>query len=246
MPDYADRRVLWVIGYPRSGTTWAARLLGYTLHCPVLSLSHEYDYLDDPVVSGMDLDGQWVVRRAHWNIPGSPIDGPQYNPTKDKILHVARDPRGVSISCYHHFTFNHGEPCALAKCVRQLCGLEPGPPLTWNGNTRSGWPGYISDWLDFEDSMKKKRKVTHVRHTRYIDLYSKGAISLQSLLSQMRIPFDEARTHEAIEVYRFDRSPKDRLMRRGEAGKWHEELPPDLEAIILQQCGDVMARLRYV
>lgn len=83
---FSDRKTIWVQGFPRSGNTWLARLLGDALNSPVFS--------GDPrgfganADEGFDRPGPFVIRQRH--IRDQPYDG--------EIAYILRDPRDIAIS----------------------------------------------------------------------------------------------------------------------------------------------------
>ena len=242
------RETVHVIGYPRSGTTWIARTLAMALNSPALSYSEEADAtFEDPVVEGVSRPGDYVVRRGHWSrleVERGDVE------LSDKVLFVARDPRDVAISCWHHFTFSK-DALGLEKCIRQLCGLEDGPPLLafegWGGRNAHGWPGYVEDWLDCRPVILRHLPVV----LRYERMLNNPEFTLFQAMDELGLKVSQSVLRDAVGFNGFEnrrklpKSDGDYTMRTGKMGNWLTELPENLIALIQNHCGTIMRRLRY-
>lgn len=244
VPDFTDRQVIHVTGYPRSGSTWVARSLAQALDCPSLSWSDDRPTLmQDPVVAWVGRENrEYVVRRSHTSLP---FYHSHFGGLEGRfIIMPVRDPRDIAISCWQHWTFSK-DPTGLEQCVRQLCGIDregPLQPMIWGGYAkdrrqhpgRPGWAGFVDNWLD-----------EGVPIIRYKDHLLQPEEELHRLLAELGFHISEQAIVEAVQANLFHSRPKDHLMRVGEAGQWRKGLGPDLVDMITACCGDVMARLGY-
>lgn len=222
------RELIWVIGYPRSGTTWLTRLLAECLDSPALSWSVENDVrlprYRDPAVEGLHRRGPYVVRHGHGGEPDQ-LNG--------KILVAFRDPRDVAVSCYHYFSF-HRSGDGMQECVAQMCG-EPGPVLGFVNAGKRGWAGHTAAWL-----------AKGVPWIRYEDLLEDTEATMKQAIAALGLPAQPiTRVRAAVEAHRFGNRKKDKTMRVGIAGGWTTDLEQALADQLVESSSDVMQRLGY-
>lgn len=238
LADYSDRPIIYITGYPRSGTTWACRSLAHAIGCPSLGMiEKDEEFATDLAAEGFDRKGDYVVRKSHFSLPRhheSHGDLPMA-----AIVLAVRDPRDVAVSCWHYWMGGKTK-AGLTKCVRQLCGLEGRvSPLIWggygpHGTGQTGWSSFVADWLD--------EGVPIIEYERHLDNPSE---ELRRVVVALGLPSSKKRTAEAACANLFAKRKRDVLMRRGIVGEWKEVLTPDMAAMIVEHCGDVMERLGY-
>lgn len=238
LPDFSDRRVIFVASYPRSGGTWLCRSLAHALGCPSLSwIDTAPTIITDPVVEGLDRKRvKYIVRRGHLSLS---YHRNYHKPDRfAAIVAAVRDPRDVAVSCWHHYKAYPRGIDGLAQCVRQLCGVEHKPPLQpmfWGGAGRPGWSGFVEKWLD-----------EGVPLVRFEDHLEAPEETLQKLIGELWFKTPAKRIAAAVEANRFENREPDYVMRRGIAGEWREVMPEEVAAMVVEYCGDVMERLGYV
>lgn len=224
-----DRELIWVLGYPRSGTTWLTRLLAQCLDSPSLSWATENDVrlpkYRDPAVEGLHRRGPYVVRHAHGGNPGRSDDA--------KTLVIFRDPRDVAVSCYHYFSF-HRNGNGMQDCVAQMCGT-PGPVLGFVNVGKRGWAGHTAAWL-----------AKGAPWIRYEDLLADTEITILRAIEMLGLPAQPSeRVRAAVEAHRFVNRRKDKTMRVGVAGSWSASLESELADRLFEHSRDVMQKLGY-
>ena len=250
-----DCRTLWVIGYPRSGTTFIARVFGDALQCPVFSLDEVSDQSDEIVTGKQHIESPFIVRRAHYTSPDYKDDNP-YGPLPfkrnrgSKIVFVVRDPRDLVLSChkYQGFTFDQNDN-GLEKAARQMCGLEDrvAPIGVWRGKDRPGWAGYVGDWLDTVIDGIIRPGVLRYRDATASDGDHMFAMALRKSLfgSPDSQVFEEALANNTVEAWEARSDPALKFKRKTGVGHYKDDLPKHLQDMIVNECGDVMERLGY-
>lgn len=119
-----DRENIFIVGFPRSGNTWVARLLGDILDSPVKARGNEIAIADE----GFGRSGKYIIRQEHSDY--------EIFSEKDKIILVIRDPRDTIVSAKHYWEFDSIENAA--NCV--IYGKWPTPQ-------GSGWTYFYYNWL---------------------------------------------------------------------------------------------------
>jgi hypothetical protein len=103
-PDAARLTTIVVVGFPKSGNTWLARLIADACNAPV----HER-LIDNHIEFASDVNGQLRqpthptlrVAKVH-DLPETFAD--RAVPGRQRFVYVHRDPRDVAVSAFFHFT----------------------------------------------------------------------------------------------------------------------------------------------
>lgn len=98
-----------IVGYPKSGNTWLSRLVGDALNSPVTGMHNARPLCEE----GLDRTGKFVVRQLHLKPIYREINPKEAVPNAntfniygykgEKILHIIRDPRDVTVSVMHYW-----------------------------------------------------------------------------------------------------------------------------------------------
>jgi len=257
-----DKKVILICGYPKSGTTWATRLVAELVNCPAdgfwgtqsLSL----------VAEGSDRVSQYVCYKSHhlYGEVGEVDDQPIY-----KIIHIVRDPRDITVSGAHHFPLLTS---TLHK-VRVVFGLTPliGKRLnamllkTMSFDKRlslmievliKGHRKYIgcrSPWHEYVASFVGKDVLT----IRYEDLLQDGEQTVEHILEHLGIAITDHRVSTALSNQSFDTRKQEFLekgakykynhLRIGQSGGWKKVLNPSQIKLINTELNEWIKKFNY-
>ena len=98
---------IFVIGYPRSGNTWLARLTADALDSPMVGGDNPIDQADNK----HNYTGEFVIYKSHYSKKSKPDFITEYS----KILYIVRDFRDVLISGYFYNHRSNSEKRILLK-----------------------------------------------------------------------------------------------------------------------------------
>lgn len=227
IPNYLNREPIWVCGFPRSGNTWLARLLGDVLDSPV-SAGRKFPANAD---EGFDRPGPFVIRQQH-NRP--PVDG--------KVVSIIRDPRDITVSLMHY---------------RELPSLEEALEFgrqSPRGKLMDTWQEFVSLWLDEADVIVKYEALLRDPIWAMHELLAELSVSyeLDRLPDAiLRQSFNERRALAHDERYENGRFPygaeheRYKVLRQGIAGDWKNHFTQDIAQRADATFNPVMSELGY-
>ena len=216
-------KLVYVAGYPKSGTTWLTRLMADALDSPAAGSCPQEN--DAHVAEGQDRPGLYLVRKGHYLLTdeiGDAGSEERYTPaphrlcrlTSCPVLHIVRDPRAViaSAAAYHGVS------------AHQLI-TEMGQGQRYN---LPHWGAYEQAWLDnppanalvirYEDLLRDTA-VQLIRALTFIGADIPQGISQivdrQSLLRRKEKIADMPIAKVEVEK---------RLLRKGKPSSWRDEL----------------------
>lgn len=110
---FSNREPIFVIGYPKSGNTWFARLLADALDSPMVGGKNPIDIAD--IGLNHSHSGGYIIHKLHH----SERSRPAYIREGSKVFYIVRDVRDVLVSGFFHFHRNAGEDkyTLKASCV---------------------------------------------------------------------------------------------------------------------------------
>lgn len=256
----ATGKLIYVGGYPKSGTTWVSKMIAHYIALPWIG--HTYLALGFP-----------AVIHHHWD----------YHPAFDRSIVVTRDGRDVMVSIYMNLIKGYlateeslaelgtaspgrlvrrylGRHAALRRRLRYLYGpdFEPWDVVTnlpkfidaemqkpFIPEARTPWPQYVADWRN------RSRQATFVK---YEDMLERPTIVLSSLIQTGF--HEEARSEDisyVVQRFSFTRmtgrrpGEEDRqsFARKGVAGDWVSHFSPESREVFDHYAGDVLMELGY-
>ena len=252
-----------VVGYPKSGCTWATRLVAELVGCPVAGFwgSDKAEI----AVEGTERVSDYRVFKSHHQLAelGAAPDDPATH-----LLYILRDPRDIALSGARHFACDRfPKLLALFRAlprgeklyrhtlypllVRQDYRLERMTDALLHGSAA------VHNWLkiSWREHWRPYEKAG-VPIVRYEDLLASPENECRRVLAHLgleRAPGDIA---TAIEHQSFARK-KQTLLDQGETGRakflragtseqWREKLPPHLQTRFAEGVGHDLARWGYV
>lgn len=148
-----------IVGFPKSGNTWLARLMGDALNRPIRGTKDAKPLAAEGEERG---DARGIVRQLHL-APHDDIDESRYpgfvaspwaiNPkyhSGEKIVHIIRDPRDVAIAIDAYWVLND-----LNKVITEV--MAHGEHPLWG----FGWEEYINAW-----QVKGRLRVAEYRYLK--------------------------------------------------------------------------------
>lgn len=251
--------LIYVGGYPKSGTTWISKMVAHYLTLPWVGHTHM-------------AFGFPAVVHHHWD----------YHPTLDHSILVLRDGRDVMVSIYMNVIkgylaveeslaelgavspgrlvrFHVGRHANLRRRLRYLYGTNFDPWDTASNlprfiefemkkpfipEAKTPWPRYMSTW------MERGKRVTCVK---YEDMLDQAGRVLRSLLQVFEEEPKEEDISYVAQRFSFARmtgrmpGEEDRhsFARKGISGDWRNHFSLEACQVFDYYAGDVLIRLGY-
>ena len=251
-----------VVGYPKSGCTWATRLVAELVGCPVAGFWQSDK--KEIAVEGEHRVSDFRSYKSHHQLAEL---GLQPNDPDSLLIYVLRDPRDIAISAANYFQFDRfPRLAALFRSVRRGEKLYRHTlyPLLVSQNYRfermtgallhgsaevHNWcrVSWREHWRPYEQA--------GVPIIRYEDLLAKPEEQSRRILRHLGIERSVEAIAAAVENQSFQRK-KEALLRDGEtgqakflrvgkSGQWREKLPAYLQARFAEDLGAELARWGY-
>ena len=264
--DPANRRdavkKIVVVGYPKSGCTWATRLVAELVGCPVAGFWQSDK--KEIAVEGEHRISDFRCYKSHHQLAEL---GLQPNDPDSWLIYILRDPRDIAISAANYFQFDRfPRLAALFRSVRRGEKLYRHTlyPLLVSQNYRfermtgallhgsaevHNWcrVSWREHWRPYEQA--------GVPIIRYEDLLVTPVEQSGRILRHLGIERSAEAIAAAVENQSFERK-KEALLRSGETGRakflrvgksgqWREKLPAYLQARFAEDLGAELARWGY-
>lgn len=248
-----------VVGYPKSGCTWATRLVAQLVGCPVGGFWQSDK--NEIAVEGAGRLSNFRVYKSHHQLSEL---GLSPNESERRIIYILRDPRDIAISGASHFQFERfprlsaffrrlprGEKfyrhTLYPLLVRQNFRLEEmtralleGAPEVHNW-CRVSW---LAHWRPYAEA--------GVPVVRYEDLLAQPETEATRILQQLGVERSPEEIAAAIEDQSFARKKatlqasgetgRAKFLRVGKSGQWREKLPPHLQERFARELGAELAQ----
>lgn len=223
-----------IVGYPKSGTTWLARLVAELVECPL-----EGDWGIDDVRAeyreGQNRLSDFMCYKSHHTLDEL------YDVSQKKIykvLYIVRDPRDVVISAFHYFTFTYPK---LRRFLRFSIVFGPMERLinffilkkykkqrmidmALNGNEN------INKWCkpSWKDHFKPYKN-NNFFFVHYEKLISDPETQCQRILNELNLvkPKDhilKSIINQSFEKKKKEKNSNTKLLRTGRSNNWQNEL----------------------
>ena len=186
-------REVIVVGWPRSGNTWLARLLADALDSPLVGIPERG--IEPIGQEGLDRDGDYLVRQLHL-LPNFSDEHTKFIPDSfhaaitrwqgEKLALIIRDPRDVAVSCMFYWGIK-----TLSDTIWAMAEVEW--PIAIGGN----WATYYDEWFNCGLPFS---------FVKYEDLSAGTEAELRRVVSELDLkPANDAATvvqRQAIDVRR--------------------------------------------
>ena len=256
----SNKEPIFIIGYPKSGNTWLARICADALDSPIVTGDDPVNQADKKQTYG----GKFAIYKLHY----SQWSKPDYITEASKILYVVRDLRDVLISGYFFNHQGHDENrVAITRRknifnsalriyfdhqIRRMTKRWTSHELTvlrnllnGNKNTVGNWSNHVNYWTSFPN----------VCVVKYEDLFEDAYSAIKMAFDKIAVIWDEQRLPESIERQSFKRrkhafqAKGDEVntifLRKGVAGDWKRFLDEKAVKSIKQAHGPTMKRFGY-
>lgn len=237
--------LVFVLGYPKSGTTWACQLLG-----DVLGLPFPKDSLF-PIGCAAVVHGHETVSRAY-----------------PRGVYVVRDARDALTSQYFHalrtLSGSSGQRRRrlkkigpeLARALRDASPEGHAERFTLYVRTILENPRAGASPVSWGDHVMAWKRAQHERFPllRYEDLLSDGAGALSRACAQVSGREPERDLVEmALNKFSFERQAgrrrgeedRSRFLRKGQAGDWVNHFTPEAAKLVAERCGEGLRAAGY-
>lgn len=245
-----------VVGYPKSGTTWACRLISELLQCPFngnWGFENKADYY---LVEGENRTADFACYKAHhsydqlascWDL----------NP--DKVVYVIRDPRDIIVSGTYFFDSFFTKRLGLNTLKKYLLKTRIGKNYLQNRMTKAILSGdqNLNEWLKrpWVEHLNDYKRRTDVLLIKYEDLLSDGITTCKQILTFLGYEISDEKISESINKQSFEKRKAQalrsangidlKLLRSGKEGGWHNELSKTCLREIEEQIGFALAQNNY-
>jgi len=231
--------LLYLLGFPKSGTTWAAQMVG--------------DYLDWPFPQHSLLPiGFQAVLHGHF-LP---------SPKLRRIIYPTRDGRDVYASLYFHLarSIPEGDHPAMPRRWKKMF-----PGLVNKQNVRDNFPAFLEQqfrspfgsrvhWAGHYAAFEQANASSPIPFMRYEDLLTdpEGVLT-QTLGAFLGEEPDPDRIRRTVDKYRFNNQAgrksgqEDRasFLRKGQAGDWVNHFTREAAEMFDRHCGDALIAAGY-
>jgi aryl sulfotransferase len=168
------------------------------------------------------------------------------------VVYIVRNPLDMAASCAHHWGVD------VDKAVEDMCDPDFRLARSLGGlsdqlRQRLGsWSGHLRSWLD--------ESALPVHPVRYEDLLYDPEATFAKVVRFCGLPHYGERLRKAVAFSDFSELQRQEgekgfrersvlapgpFFRRGQAGGWREELPPELAERIIREHGAMMKRFGY-
>lgn len=257
--DMKNKEPVFVIGFPKSGNTWLARLLAEATYSNINAVD-----AINAADNSSDRSGRYLIYKEH---VVQDID----RVLQGKVVYIVRDPRDVFVSGFFHcnrwctdtlIKSNLFYKLYFRREIKKLNKKWQGNPMAEiNAVVKAIARGLIGrgfnkvefgNWSAHVDFWSKHLSVTVVR---YEDLLHDTKGELKRLLDELKIETSLEKIKESVENQSFKKkkdvflkngdSKNAKFLRSGKSGGWRDLLSSSMVKEIEKTHADEMTRCGY-
>lgn len=220
-----------IAGFPKSGTTWACRLIAELINCPVEGFWLYPDH-EEIAIEGKDRTSKYCCYKSHHTY--SELGALKKS---DSIIYIVRDPRDVAISSADYFKYKFGKTFTfiekiplMGRKIKRSLMINKYISIVLKGSPNlNKWFNY--SWLEHQNTYLDKENVIIVK---YEDLLLKPKQEITRILSFLKIDLKQKEINKAIENQSSENKKKMYLKKgdiknynfinKAKSGKWESEL----------------------
>lgn len=241
-----------IVGYPKSGTTWVARLVSELVDCPLIG-DWGFEDVDAPFKLKEKENSGFQCFKAHHTAKelGHAVEKKIY-----KTIYVVRDPRDVVVSGMHYFRFLPSGVQFLRG--RRLIGLGPVLRGVFRKmvSVSEKKKRMIRAVLNGDLKVNKWFRVSWKEHlkgyedqgafiVRYEDLLNTPEVECRKITNHLGLEISEERIKEAVMNQSFDVQKEKaedntymyKLLRSGTSGSWKSVLTDSEQELFRKEIG---------
>lgn len=239
---------MFLVGYPRSGNTWACYLLAYCLNC-------KYDDYDDPGVHPRDEYQRKFVKGGllHASFEGTmggifkthalEIEHPAFRP----LIYVIRDGRDVMVSYFHY----KKEIIARPASGQQPPGNGHSDKQIQHGLFSGFVRKYTDEWVNHVDSWMKKSPDCIIK---YENLLSDPVLTLKNIFETLDVDVHARVIRESLGIFDFQIMSgrkagvenNDSFFRKGVSGDWKNYFIDDDLDYFYSKAKNILSEFNYI
>jgi len=237
---------IFVVSYPKSGSTWMRFLIGNLL------------YQDEPITfSNIELKVPDIYQNSNRKL--LQISSPRilksheyFDPRYKKVIYIVRDPRDIAVSYYYH--------CIKFRIINEEVKIDRFLNQFIEGKIDNfgSWGKNVGSWLG------ARKGDPDFLFLRYEDIINDTADALKKIAIHLEINVTDESIVRAVELSSFDRMKKLEkrqskewkptkksnknlsFVRKGQYGGWINELPKEESEKIEKVWKNLMLMFGYL
>jgi len=230
-----NKEDLYVIGFPKSGNTWLARLLSDITNSKIY-VESDNDKINNSENSD-DKNGSYLIHEVHGTHDLNRV-------LKSKKVYILRDPRAAIVSGFFHNYRNLTEDMVQKNFLYRMFFVFEIFNITnsWN-NTLKGRLNRFKKFLKRERPMNIGSWAQHVLFwssknniviVKYEDLLDNKKVELERILKELNIKYSDELISKAVQNQSFSKKKKEflekgdtenaKFLRSGKKESWKELL----------------------
>lgn len=255
-----NKEDLYVIGFPKSGNTWLARLLSDITNSKIY-IESEKDKINSSENSD-DKNGKYLIHKIHATDDLNEV-------LKAKKIYILRDPRAVIVSgFFHHYRNISENKIKNSRLVKLIFNYEiERLNQFWSGSLYARVQYFYITIYRFIFNKKNIYEVSwseHIKYwsslndiaiVRYEDLVENTFIELKRILDELGIAYRDEELKIVIEHQSFSKKKKEflekgdlenlKFLRSGEKDSWRKLLTLKLQKKIEIKHQEMMKKFGY-